>query len=87
MFIAHIGAMDAFARGLRIGAKIMEEGRLPKMVAKRYESFDNIELAKKVEQGNATLEELEAFAMKEGNEPVQKSAKQEYFEMVLNQYM
>ena len=57
------------------------------MVAKRYESFDNIDLAKKVEQGNATLEELEAFAMKAGNEPVQKSGKQEYFEMVLNQYM
>ena len=36
---------------------------------------------------SATLEELEAFAMKEGNEPVKKSAKQEYFEMVLNQYM
>ena len=54
---------------------------------RKLESFDNVELAKKVEQGNATLEELEAFAMKEGNEPVQKSAKQEYFEMVLNQYM
>lgn len=87
MFIAHIGAMDAFARGLRISAKIVEDGRLPNMVAKRYESFDTIELAKKVEKGNATLEELESYAMTMGNEPIQKSGKQEYFEMILNQYI
>ena len=33
MFIGHIGAMDAFARGLRNAAKIKEEGILEKMVS------------------------------------------------------
>ena len=33
MLIAHIGAMDCFAKGLRIAAKIKEEGVLGKMIA------------------------------------------------------
>jgi xylose isomerase len=43
-------------------------------------------LGRKVEAGEATLEELEAAA-KAGGEPVQRSGKQELFEMVLNGYM
>ena len=86
LFIAHIGAMDAFARGLRIAAKIISDKRLSGMVANRYSSFDNIELGKKVESGASTLEELEAYAMKSG-EPKQLSGQQELYEMILNQYM
>ena len=32
MFISHIGAMDSFARGLKIAAKIKEEGVMAKHV-------------------------------------------------------
>lgn len=32
LFIAHIGAMDAFARGLRNAAKIFEEGVMQNML-------------------------------------------------------
>lgn len=32
LFIAHIGAMDAFARGLRNAAKMTEEGVLQNML-------------------------------------------------------
>jgi xylose isomerase len=86
LFIAHIGAMDAFARGLRIAAKIISDKRLSGMVANRYSSFDTAELGKKVESGTSTLEELEAYAMKSG-EPKQLSGQQELYEMILNQYM
>ena len=32
MFIAHVGAMDTFARGLRSAAQLIEEGVMKKMV-------------------------------------------------------
>lgn len=32
MFIAHIGAMDAFARGLRNAARMIEEGVMQNML-------------------------------------------------------
>ena len=35
LFIAHIGAMDAFARGLRNAVRLTEEGLLPGMVKVR----------------------------------------------------
>ena len=46
LFIAHIGAMDAFARGLRIAARMKEEGLFAKMIKKRYSSFDKNKLGK-----------------------------------------
>merc|ERR1719318_1354628 len=39
MFIAHIGAMDSFARGLRNAVKIIQDGVLPGMVEERYSSY------------------------------------------------
>merc|ERR1719473_1650803 len=60
-FIAHIGGMDAFARGLRNAAKIVEDGVLPGMLEERYASFQS-PLGQKLRDGSATLEEFEAHA-------------------------
>lgn len=38
LFIAHIGAMDAFARGLRNAVRIIEEGLLAGMVKVRLKA-------------------------------------------------
>lgn len=73
MFIGHIGAMDAFARGLRNAARIKKEGILPKMVKDRYKSF-NSALGKKLDAGKATLGDFEKLAMKHG-EPKSLSGK------------
>jgi len=86
LFIAHIGAMDTFAKGLRIASQIILDGRISKMVTKRYSSFDNINLGKKVEEGKCTLEELEKYTIDNG-EPSKISGKQELFESILNQYL
>ncbi len=40
LFHAHIGGMDAFARGLKIAAAIRKDGRLAEFVRKRYASWD-----------------------------------------------
>jgi xylose isomerase len=41
LFIAHIGAMDTFARGLRAAAKIKADGTWDKWLSARYASFDS----------------------------------------------
>ena len=40
LFYAHIGGMDAFAKGLKIAAAIRADGLLEKMVKDRYNSWD-----------------------------------------------
>jgi len=85
MFVAHIGAMDAFARGLRCAARIIEEDKLPAMVKARYASF-NSGIGKRIEDGEASLEECEAYVCKHG-EPEQRSARAEEYEMIMNNYV
>ena len=41
LFYAHIGGMDAFARGLKIAAAIRADGRLAELVKNRYASWDS----------------------------------------------
>jgi len=84
LFIAHIGAMDCFAKGLRNAVKIKEDGLMEKMVSDRYSSFDD-GFGKTIEEGKATLEECEAYIMEHG-EPATKSGQQELYEMILNRY-
>jgi len=85
MFIAHIGAMDCFARGLRIAARIIEDGTMNKLVEERYASFTR-DIGKKIEDGTADFEELEKYVLEKGA-PTQISGKQEKFEVLLNDFM
>jgi xylose isomerase len=85
LFIAHVGAMDNLAYALKKAAQIYEENVLKQMVDQRYLSFHATELGKKIEKGNATLAECEAF-ITQHNEPKQSSGKQEAFERVFNNY-
>lgn len=84
-FIAHIGGMDAYAKGLRAAAAIIEDGVLDGMINKRYSSFDS-PLGKKIEAGNANFEELEAYARANG-EPGHFSGKQELCENIFSEYV
>jgi xylose isomerase len=85
LFIAHIGAMDAFAFGLKTAARIIADGALSDPLAKRYASFDS-GIGAKIEAGEVGLEELEAYTLANG-EPQQRSGKQELLENILNQYL
>jgi xylose isomerase len=60
-FHAHIGGMDAFARGLKIAAAIRKDGRLADSVQQRYCSWDT-GLGKKIEEGKVGFAELEKYA-------------------------
>ncbi len=85
LFHAHIGAMDAFARGLKIAARIIEDGWLDKIIAERYSEWDS-ELGKKIESGTAGFDEMEAYTLEHG-EPAIKSGRQELIENILNEYI
>lgn len=84
IFIAHIAAMDAMARGLESAAAILSESPLPKMVAERYSSFDS-GMGKKFEDGELSLEDVYEYGKKVG-EPKQISGKQELYEAIVNMY-
>jgi len=89
MFIAHIGSMDTFARGLLNAVRLEEEGVLSGLVKERYLSWDSA-LGKKVEAGECGFEELEQFILskkQEEQEPAVRSGKQERAEMILNGVM
>ena len=84
IFIAHISAMDAMAHALLNAAAILEESPVPQMVKERYASFDS-GLGKKFEEGQASLEDLYNYSVKNGV-PAAASGKQELYETMLNLY-
>ncbi|MBI2426020.1 MAG: xylose isomerase [Candidatus Hydrogenedentes bacterium] len=85
LFHAHIGAMDAFARGLKGAAKMHKDGAFAKHLKQRYAGWDTA-FGKKIESGKATFDDMEAYTLKNG-EPQPKSGQQEYLENVLNEYI
>ena len=84
IFIAHISGMDAMARALENAAAILDESPLPQMLKDRYASFDAGE-GKAFEEGKLSLEDLVAYAKKNG-EPKQTSGKQELYETIVALY-
>jgi len=85
VFYAHIGGMDAFARGLLIAQAILDDGQYTKLRKERYASFDSGK-GKSFEQGKLGLEALRDLAHKNG-EPEQISGRQEYYENLLNKFI
>src|SRR6266581_4655131 len=66
LFHAHIGGMDAFARGLKIAAAIRADGRLAEFVKNRYASWDT-GLGANIEAGKENFRSLEAYILKKGD--------------------
>jgi xylose isomerase len=83
MFLGFILGMDSFALGLLKAAQLVEDGRIDEFVKERYASYQT-GVGKKIRSGEATLEELAAYAEKNGAPALPGSGKQEYLESVLN---
>jgi len=86
LFYGHVGSIDAFARGLRNAVKIIEEGVLPGLVAKRYAGW-NEGIGAQIEAGKLDLEALEKHVLSHHTEPKKVSGRQELFENTLNHYI
>ena len=86
LFHAHIGGMDAFARGLKIAAAIRADGEFDKFVKERYSSFDT-GIGAEIESGKANFKSLEAYMLKKGEITPNKSGRQEMLEHLFNRYI
>ena len=85
LFIAHIGGMDAFARGLAIAERILANPRMKTLRDGRYSSFDEGD-GKRFEAGQLELPELRDIAARSG-EPAQRSGRQELVENLINDHI
>jgi xylose isomerase len=86
LFHAHIGGMDAFARGLKTAAAIRKDGRLDKFVKDRYASWDS-GIGAEIEAGKVGFPELEAYILKKGEIAPNTSGRQEYLENLINEFI
>lgn len=85
LFHAHIGSMDAFARGLKIAQRLIDDGVLTAHVEERYKGWDG-PLGQDIEAGNVGFAELEQYTLEHG-EPAICSGRQELLENILNEYI
>jgi xylose isomerase len=85
LFHAHIGGMDAFARGLLTAQKIIDDGMLNMFIEERYASYES-DQGRRIMDGKADFDELEAWVLKKG-EPRLTSGRQEYLENMINTYL
>jgi len=83
MAYAYIAGMDAFALGLRLAVKVIEDGRIDSFVKERYASYES-GIGEKISSRTATIEELEQYALEMGEVKTNISGKQEYLENIIN---
>jgi len=86
LFHAHIGGMDAFARGLKIAAAIRADGRLAAFMKDRYASWDT-GIGKDIEDGEATFASLETYMLEKGDVTPNVSGRQEFLENLINEFI
>jgi xylose isomerase len=87
IFHSYIAGMDAFALGLRIAARIIEDGRLDSFVESRYASYKT-GIGADIVAGKATMADLEKYALAKGDVvDTLESGKQEYLENIMNSIM
>jgi len=85
LFHAHVGGIDAFARGLKIAAAIRADGRLSDFVKQRYSSWDH-GIGADIESGKADFASLESYMLEKGEAAANSSGRQEMLENLINQF-
>jgi len=86
LFHAHIGGMDAFARGLKIAATMRADGAMQRLLEDRYASWSS-PLGKTIDAGTENFRSLEAAMLAKGEAQGCSSGRQELFENLLNTYL
>jgi xylose isomerase len=85
LFYAHIGGLDAFARGLKIAAAIRSDGQLEKLLQDRYANWET-GLGAEIEAGKHSFASLEKVMLQKGEATPNKSGRQELIENIINTY-
>ncbi|MFJ7511938.1 xylose isomerase [Peribacillus simplex] len=82
---AHVAGMDAFARGLKVAHKLLEDRVLENIIDERYSSFKE-GIGLEIVEGRANFHTLEQYALQNPN-ITNKSGRQERLKAILNQYI
>ena len=78
--------MDAFARGLKIAAAMIADGKLEELLRDRYSSWDT-GLGKEIEAGKHSFKSLEKIMLEKGDAAPNRSGRQEMIENLINTYL
>ncbi|MED3877941.1 xylose isomerase [Priestia megaterium] len=85
LLYAHVAGMDAFARGLKVAHKLVEDRVFENVINERYSSFKE-GIGLEIVEEKANFHTLEQYALKNPN-IVNKSGRQERLKAILNQYI
>jgi len=85
LFHAHIGGMDAFARGLKMAAGIRADGGLDEFLGQRYSNWDG-GLGAEIESGKHTYDTLFEVMSQQGDAAANASGRQEFLENYINRF-
>lgn len=86
LFHAHVGGMDAIARGLLAAAAILEDGRLERFRAERYLGWEG-PLGREIRAGRRSLEDLAGHVLANDLEPQPVSGRQELLEGLVARFV
>ncbi|MEM6471228.1 MAG: xylose isomerase [Planctomycetota bacterium] len=86
LFYAHIGSMDAYAKGLKIAAAMRADNALENYIGERYSSWGT-GIGAKIESGEVGFADLEAYMLEKGEATPNVSGRQELIESVVNRYV
>ncbi|MGD6941246.1 xylose isomerase [Cytobacillus gottheilii] len=85
LFHAHIAGMDAFAVGLKVANKLIEDKVLDQFIEERYSSYSS-GIGLDIVEGRTNFRELEAYAL-QLNEIKTQSGRTERLKAIINQYL
>ncbi len=86
LFYAHVGGMDAFAKGLLAAAAILADGEMARMLKDRYASWD-CGVGAEIEAGRQDFASLEKYMLGKGEAAANASGRQELLENIVNRYV
>jgi xylose isomerase len=85
LFIAHIAGMDAFAVGLKVAHRLLEDGVLDQVLERRYRSFTE-GIGKEIVEGKADFHKLEQYVL-DLTEIRNESGRTEEIKATINRYL
>lgn len=86
LLLAHVGAMDCCARGLKAAAQMMDDGVLMNPLQERYAGWESAH-AQRMLAGELDFDAIYAHVVEQELNPRPVSGKQEWLENLVNRYM
>jgi xylose isomerase len=86
LFHGHIGGMDTLARATLIAAKMIEDGKLDKVLSDRYAGWRS-GLGENILGGKFSLDDISTLVLDKGIDPKPRSGQQELLEGLVARYL